>query len=44
MGELILREASWPHKGFGYGGLTAFIADIVSGLAAATRMPPGAPA
>jgi hypothetical protein len=39
MGQLILREAPSPHKGFVNGGLTAFIADIVSGLDAATRMP-----
>jgi uncharacterized protein (TIGR00369 family) len=35
-GQLILREEHHQHKGFVHGGLTATIADIVCGFAAAT--------
>jgi uncharacterized protein (TIGR00369 family) len=38
-GQLILREEHRQHKGFVHGGLTATIADIVSGFAAATLVP-----
>ncbi|WP_317133203.1 PaaI family thioesterase [Adhaeribacter rhizoryzae] len=40
-GELTLQEAHKQHKEFVHGGLTATLADIVSGFAAVSLVPKG---